>query len=77
VFSQYPLKYDIPFKIINRLKVNNNNLKINDNFKSHIIIKRTPKSIFLYIYLWHLIPKNKDIVGSKYVFFFLFDMSGE
>ena len=30
--------YNVTFKIINRLKVNNNNFKFNDNFRSHIII---------------------------------------
>jgi hypothetical protein len=29
-------KYDVTFKIINRLKFNNNHLKLNSNFKWYI-----------------------------------------
>jgi hypothetical protein len=36
-----PPNCNVTFKIINRLKVNNDNLKFNSDFKSHIIIKRT------------------------------------
>jgi hypothetical protein len=31
---------DITFKITNRLKVNNDNFKFNDDFKSHITVER-------------------------------------
>ena len=41
MFFGYFSNYDIAFKIINRLKVNNNNFKFNGNFKSHIIIRKT------------------------------------
>ena len=34
---------DMTLKIINRLKINNNNIKFNDNFKRHIIIERIPE----------------------------------
>jgi hypothetical protein len=40
MFSWYFSNYDITFKIINRLKINNDNLIFNNNFKSHITIKR-------------------------------------
>ena len=41
VFSWYPTNYDVTFKITNKLKVNTNNFKLNSNFKSHTIVKRT------------------------------------
>ena len=41
-FLWYSLNYNVTFKITNKLKVNNDNLKFNDNFKSHIIVK-TPR----------------------------------
>jgi hypothetical protein len=34
--SLYPTKCDMPFKIINRSKFNNDHLKFNDDFKKHI-----------------------------------------
>jgi hypothetical protein len=34
---------DVIFKITNRLKVDNDNLKFNGDFKSHITVRRTPK----------------------------------
>jgi hypothetical protein len=48
------------FKITNILKVNNNNLKFNGNFKIHItveiILEKTPnifnKYIYIYIYIY-------------------------
>ena len=36
MFFWYSFKCDVIFKIINKLKVINNNLKFNDDFKSHI-----------------------------------------
>jgi hypothetical protein len=36
-----PPSCNVTFKIINRLKVNNDNLKLNSDFKNYIIIKRT------------------------------------
>jgi hypothetical protein len=42
MFFWYPHNYDVAFKIINRLKVNNDTLKFNDNFKSHITVGRIP-----------------------------------
>jgi hypothetical protein len=41
MFSCYLLNCDITFKITNRLKVNNDNFKLNDDFKSHITVERT------------------------------------
>jgi hypothetical protein len=38
---------DMTFKIINKLKVNNDNFKFNDNFKSRIPIERTLKKHLL------------------------------
>jgi hypothetical protein len=35
--------YDVIFKIINRLKVNNDNFKFNYNFKNHVTVERTNK----------------------------------
>ena len=35
--------YDIIFKIINILKVNNNNFKFNSNFKNYITVKKKGK----------------------------------
>jgi hypothetical protein len=40
VFSWYFSNYDLTFKIINRLKINNDNLIFHNNFKNHITIKR-------------------------------------
>jgi hypothetical protein len=34
---------DVIFKITNRLKVNNDNLKFNSDFKGHITVRRTQK----------------------------------
>jgi hypothetical protein len=41
VFSRCPSNYDLTFKITDRLKVNNDNVKFNDDFKRHIIVERT------------------------------------
>ena len=35
VFFWYPPNYDITFEITNKLKVNNNNLKFNSDYKSY------------------------------------------
>ena len=43
VFSWYFPNCDVTFKIINRLKVKNDNFKFNDDFKSHIIVGKTLK----------------------------------
>ena len=40
VFFWCSYNYDMIFKVTNRLKVNNDNFKFNDNFKSHIIFRR-------------------------------------
>jgi hypothetical protein len=40
VFWCHP-NYDVTFKITNKLIINNNNLKFNNNFKNHITIERT------------------------------------
>jgi hypothetical protein len=59
VFSLCLLNCDIAFKITNRLKVNNNIIKLYDNFKIHIKvrlkkylenIRRTSIIIFFVIY---------------------------
>ena len=42
VFFCCPLNYDVAFKIINKLKVNNDNLKFNSDFKNHITVGKTP-----------------------------------
>jgi hypothetical protein len=42
VFSWYSLSI-VAFKITNKLKVNNDNLKFNGDFKSHITVERIPK----------------------------------
>jgi hypothetical protein len=42
MFSWCSLNCDITFKITNRLKVNNDNFKFNDDFKSHITNGRIP-----------------------------------
>jgi hypothetical protein len=34
---------DVTFKITNRLKVNNDNLKFNGDFKNHITVRMTPR----------------------------------
>ena len=48
------------FKITNKLKINNNNFKFNDNFKSYITIKKTKKTHNIFIYLIiTLVKKNK------------------
>ena len=39
-----PLNCDTTFKITNRLKVNNDNLKFNSNFKSHIKVRKTSRA---------------------------------
>jgi hypothetical protein len=31
------------FKIVNRLKINNDNFKVNDDFKSDITVRKIPK----------------------------------
>jgi hypothetical protein len=41
VFLWYSPNYDVTFKITNRLKINNDNLKFNGNFKSHITVVMT------------------------------------
>jgi hypothetical protein len=41
VFSRCPSNYDLTFKITDRLKVNNDNVKFNDDFKRHITVERT------------------------------------
>jgi ribosomal protein L35 len=33
----------VSFKITNRLKINNDNFKFNNNFKRHIIVEKTQK----------------------------------
>jgi hypothetical protein len=38
---QYLFNCNVIFKIINKLKVNYNNFKLNDNFKSYITVERT------------------------------------
>ena len=50
VFFWCFLKYNVTFKIINKLKVNNNHFKFNSNFKSYITDKRTLKKYLIYIY---------------------------
>jgi hypothetical protein len=40
IFLWYTSNCNITFKIINRLKVNNDNLKFNSDFKSHIIFEK-------------------------------------
>ena len=35
---------DVPFKITNKLKVNNDNFKSNGDFKRHITVKKTPSA---------------------------------
>jgi hypothetical protein len=40
VFSWCHPNCDVLFKITNRLKINNDNLKFNSNFKSHITVGR-------------------------------------
>jgi hypothetical protein len=39
---------DMVFKITNRLKVNYNNLKFKDNFKSHITIEKTLEKYLIF-----------------------------
>jgi hypothetical protein len=51
----------VTFKIINRLKVINNNIKFNGDFKSPIIVGRTLKKhiafhIYIYIYIYSGYP---------------------
>jgi hypothetical protein len=41
-FFWCPPNYDVDFKITDRLKSNNDNLKFNCDFESHITIRRTP-----------------------------------
>ena len=43
VFSWCPLNYDVTLKIINRLKINNNNLKFNGYFKRYITVGKTSR----------------------------------
>ena len=43
VFFWCLLNYDVAFKITNGLKVNNNNFKFNDDFKSHIAVEMIPE----------------------------------
>jgi hypothetical protein len=43
VFLVFFFNCDTTFKITNILKVNKDNFKFNDNFKSHITIKRTSR----------------------------------
>jgi hypothetical protein len=43
VFSWCHPNCDVLFKITNRLKVNNDNLKFNGNFKSHITVGRNTR----------------------------------
>jgi hypothetical protein len=42
VFFWCLFNYDVTFKIMNRLKVNNDNYKFNCDFKNHITIEKTP-----------------------------------
>jgi hypothetical protein len=55
-----PLNCDVAFKITNRLKVNNDNLKFNDNLKvtsqlgGHQKNIRKTFSISLYIYIYNV-----------------------
>jgi hypothetical protein len=39
----YLLNHDVSFKITNRLKANNDNLKFNSDFKIQITVERSPK----------------------------------
>jgi hypothetical protein len=41
VFFKYSFNCDMNFKIINRLKVNYNNIKFKDNFKIYITVGKT------------------------------------
>jgi hypothetical protein len=41
VFYWCPPDYNVTFKITNKLKVNNNYLKIKSDFKSHITVGKT------------------------------------
>ena len=61
IFFQCFPNCDVTFKITNKLKVNNSNLKFNGNFKSHIIIKRILEEYlaFIYIYIYILFFKKK------------------
>ena len=43
MFSWCLFNYDVTFKITNRLKINNKNLKFNDNLKNYITIEKIPK----------------------------------
>ena len=51
IYSHF--KYNVAFKIINKLKFNNDRLKFNGDFKSHIMFMRTkgvnPISFFLFL----------------------------
>ena len=60
IFFWCSLNYDVPFKITNKLKVNNYNFKFNNNFKSHITGERTPKKVkrMPNIFLFHIV-ENK------------------
>ena len=40
MFFECSFNCDVAFKITNRLKVNNDNFKFNDDFKSYIIVEK-------------------------------------
>ena len=46
-FSYSHSKYDVVFKITNRLKFNNDNFKLNGDFKCHIIFEEDSKRILV------------------------------
>ena len=46
---------DVTFKIINSLKVNNDNFKFNRDFKSYVIIERTLEKHLTFSYIYILI----------------------
>jgi hypothetical protein len=50
VFSWRSSNCDVAFKITNRLKVNNDNFKFNNDFKSHIIVGRILEEHLIFSY---------------------------
>jgi hypothetical protein len=55
VFSEYPSNYNVTFKIINRLKVNNDNFKFNCNFKRHITVEKILEKHLTFSFLFYII----------------------
>jgi uncharacterized protein YybS (DUF2232 family) len=51
VFFWCFLNYDVAFKIINRLKVNNNNFKFNGNFKVSSQLREYQKILEEYFHI--------------------------